>query len=322
MLLTLLLAPVLVAGYLRLLRRREAARAALGPLGIVEGGGGIRARIRRHLPPSLMLLGLAVLAVALARPEAEVRLPRVEGTVILAFDVSNSMLADDLKPTRMEAAKEAARSFVEGQSPPIRIGVVTFGRGGALVQRPTGDRQAILAAIDRLSPQGGTSIGDGIFTSLTSLSDEPLVGDESDQESGAPDLDLDHVHPAVVILLTDGENTETPDPLEAAQVAAEAGVRVYPVGIGTPAGAVIDVEGFQILTQLNPDVLQQIADTTNGVYYAAQDDDSLREVYREVELQLTTRGERQEVTSIFAGVSLLVLLVAGGLALAWWGRMT
>jgi Ca-activated chloride channel family protein len=269
----------------------------------------------------LMLLGLSLLLIGLARPEATVGLPRIEGTVILAFDVSNSMRADDLEPSRLDAAKAAGRAFVENQPPAILIGVVAFSGGGLVVQSPTDDRQAVLATIDRLTPQGSTSLGDGIFTSLNALSDNPIALEPAEGERDSPSFKLEDFSSAVVILLTDGENTESPDPLEIAQLAADAGVRIYPVGIGRPEGAVLELDGFQIVTQLDETTLRQVADTTNGAYYHAADEEGLQEIYHNIDLQMTVRGEKMEITSLFAGGSLLVLLASGGLALAWFGRM-
>jgi Ca-activated chloride channel homolog len=321
-LLGLLLVPVGVAGYLDLAKRRARARAELGGLGVeAAAGSNSGIRWRRHLPPMLMLFGLSLLLIGLARPQATVGLPRIEGTVILAFDVSNSMRADDLEPSRLDAAKAAARAFVENQPPAILIGVVAFSGGGLVVQSPTDDRQAVLATIDRLTPQGSTSLGDGIFTSLNALSDSPIAVEPAETAGDSPSFKLEDFSSAVVILLTDGENTESPDPLEVAQLAADAGVRIYPVGIGRPEGAILELDGFQIVTQLDEIILRQVADTTNGSYFRAADEEGLQEIYRNIDLQMTVRGEKMEITSLFAGASLLVLLVAGGMTLAWFGRM-
>lgn len=320
-LLSLLLVPALAAVYLRLLRRRERIRAGLGPLGVVDGEYAARVRARRHLPPAVMLLGLSLLLVGLARPEATVSLPRIEGTVILAFDVSGSMAADDLQPNRLEAAKSAARAFVENQPPAILIGVAAFSGNGLMVQPPTQNRADVLAAIDRLAAQGGTSLGEGIFTSMSALSDEPIALDAEALETGVSPFHLEDFSSAVVILLTDGENTVNPDPLQVAQLAADAGVRVYPVGMGSPQGVVLELDGYRILTRLDEPLLQQIADTTNGGYYRAEDEDSLKEIYQDIDLHMTVRGEKMEVTSVFAGASLLMLLVGGGLSLLWFGRI-
>lgn len=317
MLLTLSLIPLFVVGYVRLLRRRRQAAANLGPLGVVQNDPGRK----RHIPPICFLLGLTFLFFGLARPQMFVDLPRVEGTVILAFDVSNSMNADDLEPTRMEAAKVAARTFVENQPSTIDIGVVAFSNGGLVVQPPTDDQTAVLATIDRLDPQGGTSLGQGIFSALNAIAGEAIPIDPAALGEDTVEVDIGHYSSAVVLLLTDGENTEFPDPLLIAQLAANAGVRIYPVGIGSAEGTVLEVDGFNVLTQLNETTLQEIASLTNGAYYQAEDEETLREIYENVDLQLTVGGEMTEVTAVFAGIGLLLFLIGAALSLLWFGRM-
>jgi Ca-activated chloride channel family protein len=321
MLATLLLIPFLVGGYLRLLGRRQQALAELGPLGLVQDGSGRSPGGQRHIPALFFLSGLTLLLFGVSRPEVFVDLPRVEGTVILAFDVSNSMTADDLEPTRMEAAKAAARTFVENQPSTIQIGVVAFSNGGLVVQPPTDDQAAILDAIDRLSPQGATSLGQGIFSALNAIAGEAIPIDPAAVEAGSAALDIGEYSSAVILLLTDGENTASPDPLEIAQLAAEAGVRIYPIGIGSAEGTVLQIDGFNVLTQLNEPALQQIASLTNGSYYHAEDEETLRSIYQNVDLQLTTSGEKTEVTALLAGFGLLFFLVGGALSLLWMGRM-
>ena len=317
----LLVAPLSVGLYLRLLRKRQQAAANLGPLGLVQNSSGARLGKGRHIPPLFFLSGLTLLFFSLARPEMLVSLPRVEGTVILAFDVSNSMRADDLEPSRIEAGKVAASTFVENQPSTILIGVVAFSNGGIVVQPPTYDQSAVLATIDRLSPQGATSLAQGIFSSLNAIAGEPIPIDPAALEDGAPPPEIGAYPSAVILLLSDGENTESPDPLEIAQLAAEARVRIYTVGIGSPEGAILPIEGYNVLTQLNETALQEIASLTNGSYYRAGDAETLREIYEDVDLQLTIRGEKMEVTSIFAGISLLLFVIGGALSLLWFGRL-
>lgn len=323
MLLTLLLIPLFVWGYGRLRRRQQQAMVALGPLGVVQSSAGANLKRRRHLPALFFLIGLTLLLFSLARPEMVLELPRVEGTVILAFDVSNSMAADDLEPTRMEAAKAAARAFVEQQPGTIQIGVVAFSNGGLVVQPPTDDQTAVLDTINRLTPQGATSLGQGIFSALNAIAGEAIALDiDLDAlEEGSPLPDIGYYPSAVVLLLTDGENTNNPDPFEVAQLAAQAGVRIYPVGIGSAEGSVLELDGFNILTQLDETLLQQIASTTNGTYYYAADAESLQEIYQNVDLQLAISGEMMEVTAVFAGLSALFFLIGAGLSLLWFGRM-
>ncbi len=225
-------------------RRRVAARLRQPWAGPGERWGAIRAA-RRHIPPALFLAGLAILLIALARPQTVVSLPRIEGTVILAFDVSGSMAADDLEPTRMEAAKVAAREFVERQPRSVQIGVVAFSDSGFAVQAPTNDQDAILAAIDRLTPQRGTSLGQGILASLNTIDADRgqaprLYSNLTPTAATTPTpVPQGTYTSAVIVLLTDGENNAAPDPLAAAQAAADRGVRIYTVGIGSAAGATL-----------------------------------------------------------------------------------
>jgi Ca-activated chloride channel family protein len=321
MLLSLLLVPLLIALYARLLKRRRAAAAAWGSVGMAGPEPGKR----RHLPPLLFLIALSLLFFSLARPELFVSLPRVQGTVILAFDVSNSMAADDLEPNRMEAAKQAARLFVENQPETVDIGVVAFSNGGLVVQPPADDQAAILDAIDRLSPQGATSLAQGIFSALNAVAGEAVAIDEALVEElaegeGEVNVDIGHYPSAVVVLLTDGENTAAIDPLNIAQLAAQAGVRIFPVGIGGAEGAILEVEGFTVLTQLDEGMLRDIARLTNGAYFHAADEEALREIYENIDLQLAVGGEKMEITALLAGAGLIFLIAGGALTLLWYGR--
>ena len=317
---SLLVIPLLVWIYWRRLQGRRARQADLGPM-VVADRRGRTVRLRRHLPPTFMMLGLGLLLFGLSRPQMMVDLPRVEGTVILAFDVSNSMSADDIQPTRLEAAKAAARTFVDHQPPTIRLGVVAFGGSGLIVQAPTYDQAAVLDAIDRITTQGGTSLGQGIFTSLNAIAGKALSLDQATAPGGADQLRIDNYSSAVIMLFTDGENTDVPDPAVVAQLAADAGVRVYPIGIGSPEGATIQVDGFNIVTQLDEATLQAIAKDTNGTYYRAQDAQDLQDIYKNVDLQLTARGEQLEVTSLVGGLSTLLLLLGAVFSLVWYGRV-
>lgn len=322
MLFSLLLVPLLVGLYLWLLQRQRQAVIDLGPLGVLQNSSGKEIGKRRHIPPAIFLIGLTLLLLASARPETDISLPRVEGTVILAFDVSGSMNADDLEPTRMEAAKVAARTFVENQPSTIMIGVVAFSGGGVVVQPPTDDQAAVLSTIDRLNPEGGTSLGQGIFASLSAIAGQAIaIDDEATPEAQTVASQIGHFPSAVVVLLSDGEDTASSNPLEIAQIAADTGVRIFPVGIGSPEGAVLEIDGFKVVTQLNETPLQEIASLTNGAYYNAEDEESLRDIYQNIDLQLTIRAEKMEITSIVAGISILLFLISGALSLFWFGRV-
>ena len=293
----------------------------------MQEAAGRRLGLRRHIPPALFLAGLTILLIALARPQTVVSLPRVEGTVILAFDVSGSMAADDLKPTRMEAAKAAARDFVQRQPPSVQIGVVAFSDSGFAVQAPTNDQEAILAAINRLTPQRGTSLGQGILASLNTIaarrgaSPAPLQQPDADARTTPTPVPEGTYTSAVIVLLTDGENNEAPDPLAAAQAAADRGVRIYTVGIGSAAGTTLHVNGFTVHTQLDEAMLQQIAQLTDGAYYNAENEEDLRTIYENLDPQLVIKPEKMEVTALFAGAGILVLLIGGTCSLLWFSRL-
>lgn len=307
--------PVLVAAYGRLLRRAAARRAELAALGLVSS-----APPRRHLGPVLFLVALALLVVAVARPEATVSTPRREGTVLLAFDVSASMAATDIAPTRIAAAKSAARAFVERQPAQVRIGVIAFSTSAVVTQQPTVDRSQALAAIDRLTPQGGTALGRGLLTSLSVITGTTVLASVPDSDT-AQGQDLGYHASSAVVLLSDGENTDEPDPVEMAQLASTAGVRVYPVGVGSPAGTVLEVDGFQVATALDEPVLREIAQTTDGEYFAAADRQALADVYSSIDLAFTVESERVEVTGLFAAAAGLLLLVGAALSLLRSGRV-
>jgi Ca-activated chloride channel family protein len=326
-LLFLVMIPVFIYLYLRMRRRRQLITAKYGDLGFVQGGSGQRLGFRRHIPAVLFLIGLTFLLVAVARPQMTVSLPRVEGTVILAFDVSGSMAATDLEPTRMEAAKSAAMTFVQEQPSTVQIGIVAFSDSGFSVQAPTNDQATILATINRLSPERGTSLGNGILESLKTTNSDTLAqprlySNLTPEPTPTPTpVPTGFYTPAVIVLLTDGENNASPDPLAAAQEAANRGMRIYTVGIGSTAGTTLEVEGFMVHTQLNEDLLKQISTLTGGEYFNAENSEELQAIYKNLDPKLVVKPEKTEVTSIFAGISILILLVASTFSLAWFHRI-
>jgi len=320
MLLSLLLVPLLVREYRRLVRRRADRRAELAAVGLVAPRAVSSGR-RRYVPPVLLLAALTLLLIGLARPEATVAEARREGTVVLAFDVSGSMAATDMTPSRIEAAKAAARTFVRRQPSTIRIGVVAFGDSGLITQQATTDRATVLAAIDRLTPQGGTALGRGIQTSLSLIAGKTVQLNDDNGSIEANGQDLGYHGSAAVILLSDGENTSGPDPLEVAQVASTAGVRVYPIGLGSPQGTVMEIDGFQVATALDEPLLRQIASTTDGEYFPAADQQALAKVYRSIDPLWTVHARWIEVTALFAVAAALLLLSGVGLSFAWFGRV-
>jgi Ca-activated chloride channel family protein len=327
MLLAVLLIPIGVALYRFVGRRRRRRAAGYGNLTVVEPVGR-RTGLRQRVPGAILLLGLTILAVALARPQGVVGIPRLEGTVILAFDVSGSMAADDFAPTRMEAAKAAAREFVARQPVGIVFGVVAFSDSAFSVQVPTSDDAAVLAAIDRLAPERGTSLGQGILTALNTIA-LAENGPATDYYTNRPPeptptptpVPEGTYAPAVIVLLSDGENTVNPDPLRAVEAAADRGVRIHTVGIGSAAGVTLDIDGFRVHTRLDEATLQGIADATGGSYYGAESQADLDAVYDELETRLVVKAEATEVTSIFVGAGIAVLLVGALASLLWLGRL-
>ncbi len=326
MLIFLLLVPLFAWIYWRQQRRRQRLLESYSSLGLVQSARGRAVGRRRHFPIILFLSGLAILLFSLARPQATLSLPRIEGNVLLAFDVSGSMAADDFQPTRMEAAKAAAHAFVEKQPATVKVGVVAFSDNGFSVQAPTGDQEAILAAIDRLKPQRSTALAYGILASLNTLASgagvEPVT--ENVQPDGSlkvPDIPPEVGSSSVIILLSDGENTTNPDPLEIAQKASELNVRIFTIGIGSPAGTDLQVEGYTVHTSLNEEMLLQIAKISGGAYYNAANAEDLQNVYDSIVPQLVVKPEKIEITAVLAGLGMIVLLVGGLFSLLWFGRL-
>jgi len=327
LLLSLLLLPFAVLLYLRMQRRRRQIVAGYGTMGMIQSAAGRSLGWRRHLPYVLFLLGLILLCIALARPQAELSLPRLEGTVILAFDVSGSMSAEDLKPTRMEAARTAAIEFIQRQPATVMIGIVAFSESGFTVQPPTNDQAALLATLNRLRPERGTSLSAGILASLNTIfaTPEPSGAIYSNLTPTAdptpPPVPPGSYTTASIVLLTDGENTAPPAPFESAQIAADHGVRIYTIGMGSAAGANIEIEGLTYHTQLDEETLKAIAELTAGGYYNAQNEDELRDIYQNLDPELVVKPAQTEITSLFAGGAMLFLLAGGLLSMLWFSRI-
>lgn len=327
MLWTLTAIPLLALLYLRMQRRRHQLALRYGSLGLVRQASGRGVGTRRHIPAILFLVGLTVLFIALARPQMVVGLPKVEGIVILAFDVSGSMAAEDFEPNRLEAAKAVAIDFVSRQPSTVEIGVVAFSESGLSVQIPSADQAAVIEAIQRLKPERGTSLANGIVASLNTIANltgqTPITGFEGAQVpaplNATPEVSADQS--SVIVLLTDGENNMDPDPLAAAEFAAERGVRIHTIAIGSTEGIQLTVNGFTVFTQVDEAALRQIAEITEGTYFNAQDAEDLHEIYESIEPRLRVEREETEVTAIFAGVSILLLLAGGALSLLWFSRV-
>jgi Ca-activated chloride channel family protein len=325
MLLLLLIVPLLVVVYVQMQQRRRRLAAIFGSPGAAQETATRRLAMRRHIPWVLFLIALVSLIVAMARPQTVVGLPRIEGTVILAFDVSGSMAADDLKPTRMDAAKVAARALIANQPSTVQIGVVSFSDAGFTTQPPTDDQAAILAAINRLTVQKGTSLARGMEAALNVISaatDPDLTLSINPEGSPTPTpVPRGAYTSAVIVLFTDGENNLMPDPLEVAQVAVDRGVRIHTVGIGTTDGAELNIEGFNIRSRLDEGSLQEISGMTGGNYYSGESLQALNTIFDNLDPQFVIKPEKAEVTSLFAGAGIIILLVGAALSLLWLSRL-
>lgn len=317
-LLGLVVVPILIVGYRWHLGRRDAKRSAtrLG-LGSAEN----RDPIRRHAPAALLLLSLTAMLVGFARPQATIDVPQIKSTVVLAFDTSSSMIADDLEPTRLDAAKKAAVDFVNAQPGAVEVGVVSFGSGGVVTLRPTDDRVAVLSSIDRLQAAGGTSLSQGLFASLSAIAEGPLLFDPQAAGDALPEVDFGSFGSSIIVLFSDGEDTTEQDPTPLAELASSAGIRVFPVGLGTVDGAVIDIDGFSVATVLDEAALEDVAARTNGTYFRAEDADDLEQITDSVERELVVEPEDIEITALFAVGALVIAAVAAALSMRWTGRM-
>ncbi|MGY4829915.1 VWA domain-containing protein [Sphaerotilaceae bacterium SBD11-9] len=331
---TLAALPLLVLLYWWLLHRRKKNSLRFASLGLVKQAMGKGPGWRRHVPPVLMLLALATLLLASARPRAVITLPLQQETIILAMDVSGSMRATDVQPNRMVAAQEAAKAFLNDLPRNVRVGVVSFAGTAAVVQPPTQNREDIVAAIDRFQLQRGTAIGSGIVLSLATIF--PDAGIDLSQITGQrnmplgpgdkPPKEFTPVQPgsftsAAIVLLTDGQRTTGPDPMDAAKMAADRGVKVYSVGIGTKEGETIGFEGWSMRVRLDEDTLKMVANLTRAEYFYAGTAADLKKVYQSLSSRLIVEKKETEITSFFAAAAALLLLLSAGLSVWWFGRV-
>jgi len=351
MLWLLLLVPLLIAAYLLALRRRRKGAFRYSDLVLVKQAAQAMGW-RRHVPPALMLTALTLLLLAMARPSAEVSLPSRVATVMLVMDVSGSMRASDVNPSRIAAAESAAKAYIKDQPKDVRIGIVAFAATALLVQTPTIDRAALTGAIDRFELQRGTAVGSGILVALSTLfpqDDFPINQFNSGNFGGygrfgnfdfreryggfalgshpnAPPKKHVPVEPgsyknAVVILLTDGQTNAGYDPIDAARMASEYGVRVYTVGFGTTRGNIVGFGGFSMRAQLDEDALKKIADMTRAHYFHATSAEDLKAVYDVLSRQVIVETREMEISSFFAGLAALFMIAAAGLSLIWFHRV-
>jgi Ca-activated chloride channel family protein len=329
--------PLLPALYLWLLRRPRKAALRLASIGIARHAAG--PTWRRHVPAALLLLALATLLLALARPVASLTLPWTRSIVMLAMDVSLSMRVQDVKPTRMVAAQEAAKTFLLELPRSIEVGLVTFAGSTQVAQSATLDRAALVSAVDAIQMQTHTAVGSAIVLCLAELFPDHGIdlgnmnfgprtkGRSLDAQAKAPPKQVTPVPPgsyaaAAIILLTDGRRTTGVDTLEAAKMAADRGVRIHVVGLGTADGHMaMGGEGMAIYLQLDEPTLREVARLTGGEYHQAGSAEALRSVYQQLGSRVQVQTRETELTALLAGGAAMLLVVAAALSVLWFGRV-
>jgi Ca-activated chloride channel family protein len=302
LILGLLVASALIVGAVLAGRRRSAALAAAGV--------SVAGRRNNQLGLWLSIGGVVLLAVAVAGPAAALPVARSAGTVVLAMDVSNSMSADDVTPSRLAAAQQAALSFIDAQPDSVDIGVVGFDQGSMTTAQPSADRAAAKAAVQRLRTAGGTSLASAILGSLSAITGTPVrIGEDGELP------DIGHWGSATIVLFSDGEDeggSGSDAVTAAATIAQNAGVHIEAIGVGTADGKTVEIDGYQLHTALHSEQLTAIAQATGGHYRAASDAEQLDDVASTIDLRLTVAKQDVPLAGGFIAVA-LVLLAVGAL---------
>ena len=350
----LLVPPVLIAVYVWSLRRRRPSGVRYSSLALIREAVPGSSRLRRHLPFAIFIASLGAVVVAMARPVAIVAVPTNQTTIILTIDVSGSMCSSDIPPSRLEAAEAAAASFIQSQAAGTRIGIVAFSGFAELVQSPTNDKTALLNALQSLATGRRTAIGEGILASIDAISeiDSSVAKSQTDTSPGTAPVPVpkgDYA-PDIVVLLTDGASNTGTAPLDAAQQAADRGVRVYTIGFGTANGGSLSPTcapqfigrepgaggggggggfgggggGFgggggvgNFPRGIDEATLKQIADMTGGTYYPAESASQLDSVFAKLPTNLIVKHEATEVSVVFVGLGALLAALAVLLGKAW-----
>ncbi|PSK98473.1 Ca-activated chloride channel family protein [Murinocardiopsis flavida] len=300
-------APVLLAGYIAAQRRRSRYAVRFATLPMLERLAPARPGWRRHLPAAALLTALVALALAVARPVAEVTVPRERATVVVALDTSESMRAEDVEPSRIEVAKEAATRFVEGLPQRFNVGLVAFSGTASVEAAPSTDHREAIDRIAELRLDQSTAIGDAVTTSLQSIAD-------------LDDRAADDPPPARIVLLSDGANTSGVPLGQAAEAAAEAGVPVSTIAYGTPEGR-IELGGRSTPVPVDAESLEDLARDTGGGFHTAQSDAELRQVYEDLESSIGWTVEEREITTLVVGAAMAALVAAGLGSLIWFARL-
>jgi Ca-activated chloride channel family protein len=326
-------------------RKKQALRYA--NVGIVKAAIGPAQRFRRHIPPLLFLLALIGVLIAVARPSAIVTLPSDSRTVIMSMDVSLSMRATDVDPSRIVAAQTAAKEFVKELPADIKAGIVTFAGTAVLVQPPTHNREDLISAIDRFELQRHTAIGSGIIVALATLFPEEGIdleqhvfgygfgsrdarskdkGKDGERKLKADKKDVKTVpagsyKSAAIILLTDGRRTTGPDPMDAARMAADHGVRVFTVGFGSTGGGSVDIDGMSIYMRFDEETLKGSAGITQAEYFHAASAQDLKKIYESLNTKFALERKETEISALFAAAAALLAVASAVLSLLWFNRL-
>ena len=336
----LLAVPLLVLVYLWLLRRKKMLTLRYASLSIVKEAMGTGMRLRRHIPPLLFLLAITAMLVAASRPFAVITLPSTQQTIILAMDVSGSMRATDVKPNRLVAAQDAAKAFLKELPRTVKVGIVAFAGSAQVVQPATLSREDLVAAIDKFQLQRATAIGSAIVVSLAELfPDEGIDLSAMTYGSGKPrGVSLDQTpkkagkkefvpvapgsyNSAAIILLTDGQRTTGVDTMEAAKLAADHGVRIYTVGVGTVDGETIAFEGWSMRVRLDEATLKAVALSTQAEYFYAGSAETLKKVYEKLSSRLTVEKKETEISGLLALAAAVLAISSAALSLLWFNRI-
>ena len=331
--------PLLVLVYLWLLRRKKKLTLRYASLSIVKEAMGTGISWRRHVPPMLFLVAIAAMLVAAARPFAVITLPSTQETIILAMDVSGSMRATDVKPNRLVAAQNAAKAFLGELPRTVKVGIVAFAGSAQVVQPATLSREDLVTAIDKFQLQRATAIGNAIVVSLAELFPDEGI-DLSAMTYGNPrqrGVSLDQTprtgkkefvpvapgsyNSAAIILLTDGQRTTGVDTLEAAKMAADHGVRIYTVGVGTVDGETIGFEGWSMRVRLDEATLKSVAATTQAEYFYAGSAETLKKVYEKLSSRLMVEKKETEISGLLALAAAVLAITSAALSLLWFNRI-
>lgn len=333
--------PLMVLLYVWLIRRRVKSFVAFSSLSLIKPALGKSKPWRRHVPPFLLWVALACGLVGLARPKAQVTLPADFLTLVMAMDVSRSMLAQDVPPSRIEASQNAAKAFIKDLPSNVRVGIVSFAGSAQLVQDVTDQKDDLIAAIERFQLQRGTATGSGLWLSLATLLPEAgialesvVYGQEFVLSNGGGDarpldnktktekkeykpMPVGSYTAGAIVLLSDGRRTTGPDPMEAAQFAANRGVRVYTVAFGTPDGFIPGMEGYTFYTKVDEETLQAIAKVTGGEFFKATNADDLKIIYQKLSSRFSMEKRETEITALFVLGSVVLVAMAVLLSLIW-----